>query len=276
MLILGNLALREKISQLILDKKKEGVFLFYGPEGVGKFTFAKVLAQNFDPHDRLIFENGILIDDLRKDIKNFLMTKPLYDRKIIIINDFQKTNVVTQQAFLKTLEEPQVKSVIILISSNLSSVLKTIQSRAQVFRFHLVDRGEIKIFFKNQGYDEKNLETALFIYPHQPGLVKKILESNFLEFINKFSNTRNIENIKKIIDAKEDDQEESGEKFKTLLIYLIQKEREKIKEQFNLKSFPDIKSYQRLNFLTNLYYLTQYYSLNLKIQLFNLFLQYYD
>lgn len=266
MFILGNLALREKISQLILEKDKEGVFLLYGPEGVGKFTFIKSLAEKFDIHDRLILENGLMINDLRDKIQDFLMAKPLYDRKILIINDFQKSTLEAQQAFLKTLEEPKSRAVIILIASNLYSILKTIQSRAQIFKFHLVDRGEIKVFFKKQGYDEKLLELALFIYPHQPGMVKKILDSDFLNFILKFSQNRNLSNISEILNLKEIDKD----KFKALLVYLMQKEREKAHEKLE----PAI--YERLNFLNNLYYSVNYYNLNLKIQLLNLILKYYD
>ena len=57
------------------------------------------------------------------------------DRKIAIIDDASAMNDEAANAFLKTLEEPPPKALIMLIVDNLDALLPTIRSRCQVIRF---------------------------------------------------------------------------------------------------------------------------------------------
>lgn len=57
------------------------------------------------------------------------------DRKIAIIDDAAAMNDEAANAFLKTLEEPPPKALIMLIADNLDALLPTIRSRCQVIRF---------------------------------------------------------------------------------------------------------------------------------------------
>jgi len=263
-ILLGNRLVRERLENLILHKNFDGNFIFYGPEGVGKFSFAKSLALNFDPHDtRIIQKDSLGIDDI-KEINEFLLKKPLKDRKIVIIDNFDLATKEAQNAFLKNLEDFHKRNVIILIVSFLGYVLKTIQSRCQIFKFSGVDRGEIKIFFKKQGYDEKKLEIALSIYPHQPGMVKRVLESDFIAFIDTFLNIKNKGNIWKLYKMEDIDKE----KLLTLIVFLIQREREKMREFSNY-------DFQRVEFLLETFHNLRSYNLNPKIQFLNLLVNYY-
>lgn len=56
-------------------------------------------------------------------------------RKIAIIADAEKLNDESANALLKTLEEPPAHSLMILVASNLDSILPTIRSRCQMIRF---------------------------------------------------------------------------------------------------------------------------------------------
>jgi DNA polymerase III delta prime subunit len=269
MFLLGNRIIREKIEEIILKNKVVGSFLFYGPKGIGKFTFAKYLAENFDPHDRLIIEKKddehVILSEINF-IKNFLMTKPLKDRKIVVIDQFNKATLEAQNSFLKTLEEPASNTVFILITQNLFSVLKTIQSRVQIFKFSGVPTEECKIWLKKQKYKEEDIEIALYIYPNQPGLAKKVIDSKAIEIIKDFINFKNKNSLKKLLDVKDIEKET----FETLILYLIQKLREKIKEKESLKEVYKLK-----NFL-DLYWNINFYNLNLKIQFLKVLVDYYD
>jgi DNA polymerase-3 subunit delta' len=57
------------------------------------------------------------------------------DRKIAIIDDASLMNDESANAFLKTLEEPQPRALILLIADNLDALLPTIRSRCQTVRF---------------------------------------------------------------------------------------------------------------------------------------------
>ncbi len=60
------------------------------------------------------------------------------ERAVAIIDGADKMNLSAANAFLKTLEEPPGDTVIILIASNLNSLLPTIISRCRVVRFRPV------------------------------------------------------------------------------------------------------------------------------------------
>ena len=70
------------------------------------------------------------IDDTR-DLFKFTQLK-LGEKTAIIIRDFDNANEVTQNAFLKSLEEPQENLIFVLTATNIERVLPTIASRTEV------------------------------------------------------------------------------------------------------------------------------------------------
>ena len=74
---------------------------------------------------------SIGIDQIR-EAQKFLVKKPLSSpKKLLIVQDAEKLTIEAQNAFLKTLEEPQSTSQIILICKTEESLLPTITSRCQ-------------------------------------------------------------------------------------------------------------------------------------------------
>jgi DNA polymerase III gamma/tau subunit len=70
--------------------------------------------------------------ELTRSIKNFLSQKPFnHSNKIVIIYQADKLNNESQNAILKTLEEPGNNSYIIITTSKPSKLLPTIISRCQ-------------------------------------------------------------------------------------------------------------------------------------------------
>ena len=149
-------------------------FLFVGPSGVGKRTFALKLAEallcqtnrpeTLDPCGRCdscrLFEAGnhpdliqvakpagksdlpieLLIGSKERrgqeGLCHDLWQKPQAgSRRIAIVDDADSFNDAGANALLKTLEEPPPGAVIILIATSAETQLPTIRSRAQMIRF---------------------------------------------------------------------------------------------------------------------------------------------
>jgi DNA polymerase-3 subunit delta' len=74
--------------------------------------------------------NTISVDDIRAQVNNDVAIKPYSSKyKVYIINEAEKMTPQAQNAILKTLEEPPAYAVILLLVSNMNSLLPTILSR---------------------------------------------------------------------------------------------------------------------------------------------------
>lgn len=165
-------------------------FLFVGPEGIGKRSFADVFAQALlcervpeaeldpcgvcpsclqstagthpdvhrvsrpeDKHELSIK----LIRDLTLD----LGLKPINGRrKVAIIDDADSLNDEAANAFLKTLEEPPPGSVLILIGTSTEAQLDTIISRCRVLRFDPLPEADLAHVLLDRGVTDDPAEAA--------------------------------------------------------------------------------------------------------------------
>lgn len=133
--------------------------LFVGPEGIGKFQLAKVLAKTLlcskaemicqecvkcmvEPVDQNIDliiikpENDVIkIDQIRKLQQELISGPHKSQYKVIIIDNADKMTVQTANSLLKTLEEPADNIVFILIATKSEALLDTIKSRCQIMTF---------------------------------------------------------------------------------------------------------------------------------------------
>jgi len=191
-------------------------YLFYGHSGVGKvltaLNFAKavnclnrpdagvdccdecVSCKKIDAGNHMDVsvvkllkdKSHILIEQIRQ-LQSQVNLRPYEAKyKVFIIQDAECANDEAQSALLKTLEEPPVKSIIILTTSNPEALLTTIISRCQSAKFYPLNvDSSLDILVKRFALDKD----AAFFLAHiaQSGLVdiSKYAKPNVLENKNK-------------------------------------------------------------------------------------------
>jgi DNA polymerase-3 subunit delta' len=177
--VLGHDAILERFRGSVAAGRLASTFLFVGPAGIGKRTFALKLAQALlcetnpetllepcgkcpqcqqvaarthpdlslieRPADKSFIPLELLIGDdehrMREGLCHEISLKPFRGgRKIAIIDDADYLNQEGANCLLKTLEEPPPKSVIILIGTSEQRQLPTIRSRSQIVRFQPLSR----------------------------------------------------------------------------------------------------------------------------------------
>ena len=116
-------------------------YLFAGQDQIGKKLFAKEFSEfigcRFPDLMIVLPENGkeIPISKIR-EVQKFLSYKSYNGGfKIVVVDDAHLMNQEAQSCFLKTLEEPKGKTLLILISSKSDMLLPTIISRCQIMKF---------------------------------------------------------------------------------------------------------------------------------------------
>ena len=118
----------------------------------------------------------ILIDQVR-DLKMKLSQGTLLSSwKIAIIEDADYLNLNAANSLLKVLEEPTKKTVIILLVSDLSQIIKTIVSRVQVLNFFPVSTDEIKTYLLGKEISPEKAQRIASLSLGKPRLAVKMAE----------------------------------------------------------------------------------------------------
>ena len=150
--------------------------LLAGPEGTGKQHLANCLTHyvldrggssaNFEqllaarPHpdvslvEPLENKKQISVDQIRQLTERIALTPQLSASKIAVIHPAQAMNRNAANALLKTLEEPQGNSLLILVSHNHGLIPQTILSRCQQVPVRLPEREEALTWLQQQGIEQ--------------------------------------------------------------------------------------------------------------------------
>lgn len=175
MKIIGHQKQKEILLRIIENKNIPHALLFSGPEKIGKKKIAidfsnQLLGENnidlfiLSPKD-----NIISIKEIR-DLQEKLSLKSYnHGFKIAIIDDAHLMKKDAQNALLKTLEEPKGNTVLILITSYPSMLLKTISSRIQELKFSLIGKEEIEKHLIELGGKEEKVKEISSISSGQIG-----------------------------------------------------------------------------------------------------------
>lgn len=175
--IIGQEQLKEHLQNSISMNKVSHAYILNGERGSGKEFIAKVFsaalqcekggiepcmechsckqALNGNQPDIIFVShekpNTISVEDIRAQINNDIVIKPYSSpRKIYIINEGEKMTVQAQNALLKTLEEPPEYAVILILTSNVDTLLPTILSRCVVLNMKPVSDDKIKKFLMEE------------------------------------------------------------------------------------------------------------------------------
>ena len=177
--IRGNPPLVEQLRCSAASGRSSHAYLFLGGAGAGKRlianTFAKALqcegekrpcdsckschAFNHGNHPDVIYfqplKNGktYTIEDVREQLLETVDLKPFqYEKKIYIIEKADTLNIQSQNALLKTLEEPPAHAVFLLLAERAEAFLPTILSRVVVMKIRPLSAETIADYLMQAGH----------------------------------------------------------------------------------------------------------------------------
>lgn len=177
--IRGNTPLVEQLRRSAASGRSSHAYLFLGGAGAGKWlianTFAKALqcegekrpcdsckschAFNHGNHPDVIYfqplKNGktYTIEDVREQLLETVDLKPFqYEKKIYIIEKADTLNIQSQNALLKTLEEPPAHAVFLLLAERAEAFLPTILSRVVVMKIRPLSAETIADYLMQAGH----------------------------------------------------------------------------------------------------------------------------
>lgn len=175
--IIGQEQIKEHLQNAISAEKVSHAYIINGEKFSGKEFIAKVFAmalqcerKEAEPcqechsckqaltgnHPDIIYvthekPNTISVDDIRAQVNNDVGIKPYSGPyKIYIVNEAEKMTTQAQNAILKTLEEPPAYAVILLLTTNVNSLLPTILSRCVVLNMKPVADALVKRYLMEQ------------------------------------------------------------------------------------------------------------------------------
>lgn len=174
---------------MVEKEKIPHALLFSGPEKLGKkrvalefisYLFGQSPLNHPDfilikPSTQNLTKNQIQIDQIR-ELNWRISLKPFKAKiKTAIIDSAHLMTKEAQNCFLKTLEEPKGKALIILISEYPSLLLPTILSRCQIIKFFPVEREQIRNYLAEKGLSSEKIEKILEISLGKIGLAIDLL-----------------------------------------------------------------------------------------------------
>ena len=214
-------------------KRFPHAWILSGEKGIGKRTFIKkfiscVLANDIFnteikidicfPYDQLVLINKSFntsvfeinnnpekkgdLNAVRELISKIKLTN--FSNKhnnYVLIDNFDDLSSNSQNALLKTIEEPPENTLIFLITHNIEGVTKTILSRCINLRFNSLTKEEFMDFLSNKNFDklEGNFEKLFAFSQGNPGFFEKIISLNGIEIIRKIEemiNDKQIDHLK--------------------------------------------------------------------------------
>ena len=181
------------------QRRGSGAYMLSGPEGSGKRMlaeeFAKALmcsdagpdgacgmcsnCKYFDsyttPDVTRVYEptdtKNVKVDFIKDNVVAESYLKPQFARTKTFIIDFDYLGVESQNALLKSLEEPRKDVVFILTSSNIDSVLDTVMSRVTEIKLDPYSEDELEEIVRENcpDLDDTKIKTAVYNSGRIPG-----------------------------------------------------------------------------------------------------------
>lgn len=175
----------------LLDKSVEknamvSAYLFLGPESVGKFAVAEYFAKKFakgadlkiirpeiEEKKGITKKLDIKIEEIRKLLHWLALSTQENKYRVAIIDDADFMTKSAQNAILKKMEEPNKRTVLILISQDENKIISTIHSRCRKIKFGIVTDEELK----ENLTDGEDKEEAIFWSFGRPGIALRLISN---------------------------------------------------------------------------------------------------
>ena len=169
--VIGQEQIKEHMHNALQTRKISHAYIIHGEKSSGKEFIARVFAmalqcekEGTEPCNEcrsckqsvsknqpdIIYvthekPNTISVEDIRGQVNNDVAIKPYSSKyKVYIINEAEKMTVQAQNAILKTLEEPPAYVIILLLVSNLQTLLPTILSRCVTLNMKPVSDRQVR------------------------------------------------------------------------------------------------------------------------------------
>lgn len=213
----GHDALIAGFERVINKGRLAHAYLFLGPPGVGKRLFALELARallceappegRFDACDRCPAcvqiearthpdfalaglppeKHEWPIEQMREVLRNFGLKSSRGKGKVVILDDADDFNEESANCFLKTLEEPPPRAVLILIGTSRDRQLPTIVSRCQSVSFAPLPERQMVELLREQGIADEGLAQRLArLSGGSPGEALSLADPGLWEFRRTF------------------------------------------------------------------------------------------
>lgn len=219
-MLIGHQAIQEELRQLIANGKVPHALLFTGPKGVGKRTLAETLIRHlvcgpaYDDDKGLTFntkhpdyprleagsytsfftlqpttKKSIAVEDVRQSLVKLSFSDENW--RILLVDSADDLNQASANALLKTLEEPNSRTLIILISHQPAGLLPTIVSRCRRYAFTGLEPKDLQQVLRMADTSEINPATLDALAPlagGSPGWLLNLAEKagKSPEIINRF------------------------------------------------------------------------------------------
>lgn len=198
---IGQRNLVGRLRRAISDNALSHSYVFSGPEGIGKKTFARSFVSELVctmptdigpcgkcnackmfhadiPTDYLWLrkeKDHTSVDDIR-NIQNDIIIRPLYsDRKIYVIPDGESMTAQAQNCLLKVLEEPPDFAIIIILAVTSEVLLPTVMSRVIHYEMDKYSKEDLSHILVQKKIDVSP-EYLNAIYGYSGGVPGKAIE----------------------------------------------------------------------------------------------------
>ena len=181
------------------ETRRNHAYLLAGPRGVGKWTFARLLAAKLqcgglpkpcgqcDACARVLGGNepdvieilgrddkAIPIERIREAIAQISQHSFGSGPRVVIVEPVERLTLAAQNCLLKSLEEPQADVVFLLLTHEPSAVLGTIASRCAMVKLTPWPDDELKEALLAMGFDAACVQKVL---PRAGGIIGEALEA---------------------------------------------------------------------------------------------------
>lgn len=130
------------------------------------------------------------LDVWAREISDFISKTPIWDYKIVFIENIERFNNASANALLKNLEEPYEKVFIFTTVSNKNKLLPTILSRWTIINMFELSKQDFKHFLEQEDIilDENKFEILYWVCAWRIWLAKKLLQDGdtLLEKIEEY------------------------------------------------------------------------------------------